>query len=482
LFRSNRVKDYLDSFPENEIVLRKIDEMTGEFNQTYMIVKGFEMHVVKKVQELYNYSVEALLCANPVFRDFHYKNKNLMEFKEIVEVYVLNRLHAKLWDSFTTIFAKEDNEFFAIATSLKNLRQSDVGIRQALQCSMVSPSRQFKYLDTCMSPLEKLYCLKETCDLIMKTVATNQAPDSEESVTTDDLIPFLVYIIVLSKPKYLRTNIFLMESLTFVDLSTNEMGFNLVSLQAAVQYLKSKELAKFAAADRDTNDSPLKSIFTRRHSTFFTTSSIPLSDPKDASTTLETSTPEKKSTYRISDLTDDSSFSSLYSSSSRVTSSYTMASAYDNSSSALLGSVPSSSDDTTLNKRQPYKSLTSLFPSFARGRRDKSDTVPNISLSSSDKSSLPPNFSSSSSPGAQHPSGSLASASSASSSPVLKSTSPPPIASVLSTSTSFAPVRRQKPPDVITFHDPKSKDSQNDLGEFLTKLQNHKEDTLSSHG
>lgn len=84
--------------------------MTGEFNQTYMIVKGFEMHVVKKVQELYNYSVEvpslllllkltfpslgyyhtqALLCANPVFRDFHYKNKNLMEFKEIVEVYAL---------------------------------------------------------------------------------------------------------------------------------------------------------------------------------------------------------------------------------------------------------------------------------------------------------------------------------------------------------------------------------------------------------
>jgi hypothetical protein len=49
--------------------------------------------------------------------------------------------------------------------------------------------------------------------------------DSQESVTTDDLIPFLVYIIVLSKPKYLRTNLFLMENMTFIGLSTNEMGY-----------------------------------------------------------------------------------------------------------------------------------------------------------------------------------------------------------------------------------------------------------------
>lgn len=41
--------------------------------------------------------------------------------------YVLNRLHAKLWDDFTTLFAKEDNDLLSLASSLKNLRQSDVG-------------------------------------------------------------------------------------------------------------------------------------------------------------------------------------------------------------------------------------------------------------------------------------------------------------------------------------------------------------------
>jgi hypothetical protein len=55
----------LDSFPENEIVLQKIDETTGEFNKTYVIVKGFESHVVRKVQELYNYAVEVTVSLPP---------------------------------------------------------------------------------------------------------------------------------------------------------------------------------------------------------------------------------------------------------------------------------------------------------------------------------------------------------------------------------------------------------------------------------
>lgn len=96
------------AFPENEIVLQKINEMTEEFNQTYVMIQGFEMHVVQKIEDLYNYAVEvlnsaggrvpdplmlmqrstfqALLCANPIFREFHDKNKHLSEFKEIVEV------------------------------------------------------------------------------------------------------------------------------------------------------------------------------------------------------------------------------------------------------------------------------------------------------------------------------------------------------------------------------------------------------------
>ena len=63
-------------------------------------------------------------------------------------------------------------------------------------------------------------------------------------VTTDDLIPFLVYIIILAKPRHLATELFLMSYFTFTNISTSQLGFYLVSLQAAVEYLKSEEFRK----------------------------------------------------------------------------------------------------------------------------------------------------------------------------------------------------------------------------------------------
>ena len=98
---------FLHSFPENEIVLRTIEDNIDNFSNTYLIVRSFEGHVVKKVKELYEYAVEvratpfhsripnrpipllkALLCANTSFRHFHTKNNGtqLRDFKEVVEM------------------------------------------------------------------------------------------------------------------------------------------------------------------------------------------------------------------------------------------------------------------------------------------------------------------------------------------------------------------------------------------------------------
>ncbi len=60
-----RVEEFLRSFPENEIVLQKIDETMEQFNNTYVIVKNFEAHVVRKVHDLFTYSLEVttlLIC------------------------------------------------------------------------------------------------------------------------------------------------------------------------------------------------------------------------------------------------------------------------------------------------------------------------------------------------------------------------------------------------------------------------------------
>lgn len=60
------------SFPENEIVLKTIEDNIDNFSNTYVIVKSFEGHVVKKVKELYEYAVEVSCLASASFFS-HYR-------------------------------------------------------------------------------------------------------------------------------------------------------------------------------------------------------------------------------------------------------------------------------------------------------------------------------------------------------------------------------------------------------------------------
>jgi len=107
---------------------------------------------------------------------------------------------------------------------------------------MVAPIRNFKTLDDCPTPLGKLHVLKDTNTLIMKTVESSclaskwhtqsrtqltscrHSLEEDVTVTTDDLIPYLVYIIILAKPKHLHSTLWFMENLTFTNLSSSELG------------------------------------------------------------------------------------------------------------------------------------------------------------------------------------------------------------------------------------------------------------------
>jgi chitinase len=384
-----------------------------------------------------------------------------------------------------------------------------------------------------------------------------------------------------------------MENLTFIGLSTNEMGyarasihttphltyathsnrmcgacsyrticvtcarFNLVSLQAAVQYLRSKELAKFVDAEASDSvfrdNSPLKSlgnaIFTR-HSSFFSSPSAaassadapPYSGSGAGAQSESTAQQEKPSTYRISALTDDDSFpppAASSSASSHVASSYSLTSVYGSTPSPSSSASPSPASHPSPSSaevsspssggappRLHYRSLSSLFPSFGRGgrRADKSDSMPAASFTSSSSSTSSSATSSSRSPyeRVSPRSSSSTSSSSSSSSPV------PPLsmsAHSLSSSSSYTGGSRrggatsdrthhgpaharssssatlpdttpgsfaawatpvQRPPAVITLDGVATKkgasNGADDLGDFLTQLQNVKDDALSSQG
>ena len=66
------VKRFLNSFPENELVLRKVKRKIDEFRSSYIMVKGYERHAVEKVRKIAQDALEQLVCTNVDLRRLYH--------------------------------------------------------------------------------------------------------------------------------------------------------------------------------------------------------------------------------------------------------------------------------------------------------------------------------------------------------------------------------------------------------------------------
>jgi len=53
---------FLSSFPEDELVLRKIDQYIDNFKETYIMVKGFENDAREKVEKLVEFATDVRMA------------------------------------------------------------------------------------------------------------------------------------------------------------------------------------------------------------------------------------------------------------------------------------------------------------------------------------------------------------------------------------------------------------------------------------
>jgi len=67
MFSYCRCIAFLSSFPEDEIVLRKIDQYIDNFKETYVVVKGFENDARVKVEKLVEFATDVMTAAFFVF-------------------------------------------------------------------------------------------------------------------------------------------------------------------------------------------------------------------------------------------------------------------------------------------------------------------------------------------------------------------------------------------------------------------------------
>ncbi|KAB0802832.1 hypothetical protein PPYR_05018 [Photinus pyralis] len=151
--------------------------------------------------------------------------------KVSVDCVVFNYLHDLVMPQIYQRFKTEDQFYFNKASELKNVTSEQLGAPVEWTISLSAAVVELANLDSYKSPLEKMWCLCTTYDLIfaeLKMALINvisRHPDTDSNipvVNNEDIIPILITVILQSKLVHLHSNFYYLDRF-MGSLSENEL-------------------------------------------------------------------------------------------------------------------------------------------------------------------------------------------------------------------------------------------------------------------
>ncbi|XP_006817407.1 ankyrin repeat domain-containing protein 27-like [Saccoglossus kowalevskii] len=224
---------------------RQVDEMVDFFNHTYQRLEAESLrYCIDAVNAIFTKSVQTAL------KDGHHRkavkqNRNFMDnLKVAMETYVMNGVFKKVFKAVSTYVAREDAELNKITRNLAELQLKDLGIRPQFTQNVPRARRELSFLNKFCTPLEKLYCLRRTVMTITHASLRRAKNVPIAPITTDDLLPILVFLVVKSEIPNWLANLTYMQNFRFSKPSNDEFGFYVASIEAAVEHVRSGHVSE----------------------------------------------------------------------------------------------------------------------------------------------------------------------------------------------------------------------------------------------
>lgn len=238
---------YLQTIPDSTAILEVLDKKIGLFNSSYMILPQYLQDAATKLQGISKWTLEEFLKTQTVSFDESAK----LEIAACIENYLLCHVHQKLFPVIKKSCFDEDKKLTEKLLSLyeAQVTPDQLGVKEPFCCQTPSAVVELASLNSKTSPTEKLHCLKTTLKLLNRDIehflSETQSPVNCKKVnpciTSDDLIPLLVGLIIQSRPQYLASNLSYIQNFCWEISAINEFSFTLVTFQAAKEFLKSNE-------------------------------------------------------------------------------------------------------------------------------------------------------------------------------------------------------------------------------------------------
>lgn len=247
---TSECEEFLQSFPQYSEPLRLLRKKMKQFQSSYMVLPQYLHDAAIKLQDMTNWATQ-------VFSESHgakdvFSEAQTTELAAVLESYILGQVHGKVFPVVKKRCAEEDSNLTDRLLSLyeAGLTPDQLGVREPFCCQTPSAVVELASLNSKSSPAEKLICLKMTLELlnqdVEKSLQETYSPVSRRNdvpcMTSDDLIPLLVTVLVQARPQYLGSNLHYIQNFCWQLSTKDKLSFSLVTFQAAKEFLKSSEI------------------------------------------------------------------------------------------------------------------------------------------------------------------------------------------------------------------------------------------------
>ncbi|KAI8981881.1 hypothetical protein BDF20DRAFT_912109 [Mycotypha africana] len=273
--------EFLNIFPQNFEAIHELQLVAQEFTDSYVYVKGYNKCTVERIQHIYMKAYKTILKRNQLLEEscrIPSEHDRFLELVENISV-VMSFLYKKVWkQSLPSLLASQDNHiqhlsqlYFNVPLSQFALRypisemdrscfQKAIGMFQQLNsphyASVLDPHAVPSSTEAAFTPLEKLAALKSTLNILSDTVtefiqhfegntaaAATKGIDSA-SLTSDELIPLLAYVMIQSQVGRIASMIYYMQHYRLARMQEGSVyNFVLATMKAACEFLKDDPLS-----------------------------------------------------------------------------------------------------------------------------------------------------------------------------------------------------------------------------------------------
>lgn len=229
--------DFLWGNKHSKVSQKKVDDLTDQFCTSAQKADTLRQ-IIDATSTLFTKCIQIAL-KDVVLRTMQKNPGHMDNLKIAMETYIMNGIYTKVFKAVSQFYAVEDANLNKITRNLSELQVKDVGVRSEFTTNVPRARREMSTINKFSTPLGKMQCLRRTVLAITQQGFRGKINDSARAMSSDDLLPLLVFLVVKADIPNWLANLSYMQNFCLSNFACGEFGFYMASIEAAVEHVKS---------------------------------------------------------------------------------------------------------------------------------------------------------------------------------------------------------------------------------------------------